>query len=127
MEEIGLDLLRRYAEAGRYYHNMTHVGKMLAWLDRTGAVSPAMELAVWFHDAVYEPLGRENEAESAAFFERTLGPVLDAGLRAEVVRHFLSSNIFSTVFLAPLELVARSNLQRELELLSAPDRPVSNL
>jgi predicted metal-dependent HD superfamily phosphohydrolase len=92
LEEVGLDLLGRYAEAGRHYHNFTHVQKMLSWLDRTGEWSPAMELAVWFHDAVYEPLGRENEAESAAYFERSMGPMLDAGLRADVVRLILATD-----------------------------------
>ncbi len=56
----------RYAEPHRRYHTWAHI---LACLDAreqiTGAALPEVDLALLFHDAVYEPLARDNEARSA--------------------------------------------------------------
>ncbi len=45
----------RYAEPHRAYHTQTHVDTMLAGL--RGCRSPAgvAELAIWYHDAIYDP------------------------------------------------------------------------
>ncbi|MDB6135723.1 MAG: hypothetical protein JWM59_3966 [Verrucomicrobiales bacterium] len=55
---MGADLLERYAAPERYYHNLAHIGKMLDGLEATGAGTPERELAIWFHDCVYEPMGK---------------------------------------------------------------------
>jgi predicted metal-dependent HD superfamily phosphohydrolase len=62
------EIRRRHAEPHRAYHDAAHVG--LLWLrhllhggdpgDRDFA------LAILFHDAVYEPMAKDNEARSAA-------------------------------------------------------------
>ena len=41
---------------------------MLAWLDASGEGTDSVELAIWFHDVIYEPLGGQNELKSAQFF-----------------------------------------------------------
>ncbi len=57
----------RYAEPHRRYHTWAHI---LACFDArdalTSAASPAVDLALLFHDAIYEPLRQDNEARSAA-------------------------------------------------------------
>jgi predicted metal-dependent HD superfamily phosphohydrolase len=61
-------LAERYAEEHRAYHDAEHVAECLAWLDRVCdlAVRPAeLEVALFFHDAIYQPLGSDNEARSA--------------------------------------------------------------
>lgn len=59
-------LLVRYAEPQRHYHTWAHVQACFAARDRLGARhSPAVDLALLFHDAVYDPLARDNEAKSA--------------------------------------------------------------
>jgi predicted metal-dependent HD superfamily phosphohydrolase len=62
-----LERLRaRYGEPHRHYHTWEHV---LACLDArrrmTEASLPEVDLALLFHDAVYEPLAHDNEARSA--------------------------------------------------------------
>lgn len=61
-------LLGAYAEPQRHYHTGQHLDECLdnfAAL-RSWAAHPAeVELALWFHDAIYEPRGRDNEARSA--------------------------------------------------------------
>ncbi len=59
-------LARRYAEPHRRYHTWAHVVACLEARRRiTEATLPEVDLALLFHDAVYEPLARDNEARSA--------------------------------------------------------------
>src|SRR5262245_17480573 len=65
---IRAELERAYGDAGRHYHNMTHIESLLAlWRQHTGALSDpeAVEAAVWFHDAIYDTHRHDNEAKSA--------------------------------------------------------------
>ena len=61
-------LLARYREPQRHYHTLQHLQECLAAFDllRDQAVRPGeIELAIWFHDAVYAPQRRDNEALNA--------------------------------------------------------------
>jgi predicted metal-dependent HD superfamily phosphohydrolase len=74
-------LLGAWAEPHRHYHTLAHLESCLRHLDaaRHLCTDPrAVELAVWFHDAVYEPLADDNEARSAAWAERVAGPTVAA-------------------------------------------------
>ncbi|HEU4742998.1 MAG TPA: hypothetical protein VFS50_15495 [Meiothermus sp.] len=60
------DLRRRYNEAHRAYHNQSHLETLFSLLDEYEIPErPAVELAVWFHDAVYDPTRTDNEERSA--------------------------------------------------------------
>lgn len=61
-----------YATPPRAYHDFNHVAEVLrhyaAVADGPGWVQPLeVRLAVLYHDAVYEPGRKDNEAQSAAF------------------------------------------------------------
>jgi len=61
-------LLAAYSENGRHYHTAEHVSACLRHLD--GCVVDVqypreVEIALWFHDAIYRPLSSNNEKESA--------------------------------------------------------------
>ncbi|NVO33178.1 HD domain-containing protein [Hymenobacter lapidiphilus] len=57
-----------YSGSGRYYHDLRHVQALLDTVDEYAGMvvdREVVELAVWFHDAVYNYLSSENEALSA--------------------------------------------------------------
>lgn len=78
-------LLAAYAEPHRRYHDLAHVESCLAWLDWHFSLAEhphEIALALWFHDAVYEPLKGDNEAKSAAW---AVSALTELGARADSV------------------------------------------
>ena len=65
VEAAGMDLLRRWREPHRAYHDVEHLDEVLARLDELGCDAPDVLLAAWFHDAVYEGRPGLDEAASA--------------------------------------------------------------
>jgi predicted metal-dependent HD superfamily phosphohydrolase len=62
------DLDRRYRAPGRHYHTWAHVTSCLRLFRRVRSLArepAALELALWFHDAVYAPGAADNEERSA--------------------------------------------------------------
>jgi predicted metal-dependent HD superfamily phosphohydrolase len=62
-------LTAAYAEPQRHYHTQQHIAECFTEFD--GARHPALhaeavEAAIWFHDAVYNPRSGDNEEQSAA-------------------------------------------------------------
>jgi predicted metal-dependent HD superfamily phosphohydrolase len=85
-EEAGRDLLARWDEPQRHYHTTEHLRFMLSILDNARA-GPAVRLAAWFHDAVYDPMGANNERASADLAAEVLPPLgIAPDTVAEVVR-----------------------------------------
>ena len=64
-ENVLKDLLVRYSEPRRAYHNLLHIVTMLDELEQLHADSPALTLAIWYHDAVYDPKAKDNEERSS--------------------------------------------------------------
>ncbi|MFD6969933.1 hypothetical protein [Streptomyces sp. NPDC059979] len=83
-------LLTAWAEPQRRYHTTAHLADVLARIDVLAphAADPAaVQLAAWFHDAVYRPDRSENEERSAALAERALPELgISAARTAEVAR-----------------------------------------
>lgn len=72
-------LLTAYSEPQRAYHTLQHLDECLCLFDEIKAVGlmskpDLIEMALWFHDAVYEPTGSDNEERSAAMAVEALDP-----------------------------------------------------
>jgi predicted metal-dependent HD superfamily phosphohydrolase len=64
-----------YRQSHRHYHTQQHIADSLTRFDalRHEAEQPhAIELALWFHDAVYDPYRSDNEQASADWAMRFL-------------------------------------------------------
>ena len=71
------ELAAAYGEPHRAYHNATHIAEVLGWFDRvaesTGWQAPSdVYTAIVFHDAIYEPGAKDNEARSAQWARRAI-------------------------------------------------------
>ncbi len=89
------ELVSRYAEPHRRYHTLAHLDACLVWLDwfSASARHPAeVELALWFHDAIYDPRAGDNERRSAHLARERLAAVGVPGPAIErVVAHVLAT------------------------------------
>ena len=68
--DLFAELERHYREAQRHYHTLRHLEECFAALDNVrpaGDDTTAIELAVWFHDAIYDVHRHDNEEQSAAW------------------------------------------------------------
>ncbi|MVU76715.1 metal-dependent phosphohydrolase [Nocardia sp. ET3-3] len=87
---VGEDLIRRYSEPHRRYHTVDHLAAMLAVIDDLAADAEdldAVRYAAFFHDAVYNMDGTDNEEASARLAETTLPALgIDEDTVAEVAR-----------------------------------------
>jgi predicted metal-dependent HD superfamily phosphohydrolase len=57
-----------YAESTRHYHSLQHLGECLDLFESVIDLTthPAeVEIALWFHDAIYNTASHDNEAQSA--------------------------------------------------------------
>jgi predicted metal-dependent HD superfamily phosphohydrolase len=84
-------LITAYSEPQRSYHTLQHLDECLCTLDQaraTGLIAKPdlIEMALWFHDAVYDPKGSENEALSAQMALEALG---GSEMSSEVARLIL--------------------------------------
>jgi len=68
-------LYAAYSEPHRAYHNCRHISDCLHALDesdRDGVNLNEVELALWFHDVVYDTRAGDNEAKSAQWAKDSL-------------------------------------------------------
>lgn len=76
-QPLGDDLLARYAEQHRHYHDQRHLTEVLETIDAladSADDADTVRLAAWFHDAIYDPQADpgENEEVSAQLAELEL-------------------------------------------------------
>lgn len=82
------ELIRHYCEPHRAYHNLQHLKECLQVrrFGNAACQAPAeIDLALWFHDAIYDPLRSDNELRSAQWLDHV---ARDSGLGDET-RHRL--------------------------------------
>jgi predicted metal-dependent HD superfamily phosphohydrolase len=85
-EELRQDLLARWSETHRKHHTVAHLHEMLDAIGRLAESGiefdrEAVELAAWFHDAIYE-IGRDdNEDRSAVLCDADLSVLGSDALR----------------------------------------------
>lgn len=90
VDAAGRDLVQRWSEPHRAYHDVAHLRTVLRHIDtlREHAADPDVcAVAAWFHDAVYEGRPGADEQASAALAGEVLGRLgVPAERATEVVR-----------------------------------------
>lgn len=112
-------LVAAYSEPQRHYHTLQHLRECLANLDAAAALArrPAeVELALWFHDAVYDPRRSDNEELSAEWAWRS---ILAAGCADEVAQRVQSLVLATKGHEAGDDPDARLLLDIDLAILGA--------
>jgi len=103
-----------YAEPQRRYHTQQHLLECLQLLESVRHLTPepaAITIALWFHDAIYELLGKDNETRSAAWAAQALRDAGAPSHRAEqvqrlvlVTRHQASPQAADEAWLVDIDL-----------------------
>jgi predicted metal-dependent HD superfamily phosphohydrolase len=74
-ERVQARLREAWAEPQRHYHDLKHLGECLGLLrahrERAERADELL-LALWFHDAIYDPRGKHNELRSADWAAQAL-------------------------------------------------------
>jgi predicted metal-dependent HD superfamily phosphohydrolase len=109
-------LLAAYQEPHRAYHGLRHLAHVLDELEGVPLRDPAVALAAWYHDAVYRPGRRDNEARSAALARSAL-VALGLGPLAERVEVLILATRLHRA--GPDDDAARLFLDADLAILGA--------
>lgn len=91
---IFVELATAYSNPPRAYHTLDHIEQCLLELEGVPANlsidnPAALEAAIWFHDAIYDPQAHDNEERSADFAAEKLGELGVADLMIAEVRRLI--------------------------------------
>lgn len=116
-------LVTAHSEPHRCYHNLEHLNEMFKVAGKLADAAsdvPAIQLAIWLHDAVYDPRGKDNEERSAALAAEVLHPL---DIPEKTLAH-VAAMIRSTAHLEAGEVDADTAvlLDADLAILSAEEK-----
>ena len=113
-------LIARYSEPHRAYHNIRHIEECFHALAPAAHLAERLaevHLALWFHDAIYDPRGKDNEQASADLARES---VTRAGLEPDSASR-IHELIMATRHEVPAELAdARLLADVDLAILGSP-------
>ena len=82
-DELYHRLITCYSEPHRKYHTMQHLNECFTHLERVSSLAEhtaEVELALWFHDAIYNTSKKDNEKRSAEWASEC---ALEGGVQSE--------------------------------------------
>jgi len=103
IQELFSNLVAVYSSKERYYHNLSHIQHVLATIDTLEGFAddlPAIKMAAWFHDVIYEPQSNTNEERSAEF---AFSSLTELGVPTATINHVVSIILYSKNHYAPLD------------------------
>lgn len=72
-----------YSEEQRAYHNLSHIHSMLQLTKKFSEQieqADMLQLAIWYHDIIYNPSRKDNELKSAEYAQSALSNHLEQGM-----------------------------------------------
>ena len=119
-EETYSGLIAAHAETHRAYHTLEHIAACLSHLDavRDETERPdEIEMALWFHDAIYDPFSGSNEEDSAEWAADWLQ---DRGAAKPVIARIADHILATKSHNAPDTLDGQYMLDIDLSILGTP-------
>lgn len=121
-QKIFNKLIAAYSEKQRAYHTIQHLYECLALLESIRADlndAYAVALAIWFHDAVYDPQAKDNELKSAELFQQYLAQDLSINIVQKIKGWIVATQKHASTDELDLQFL----LDIDLAILAAsPDR-----
>lgn len=114
-------LIAAYSESHRAYHTLDHIAACFAHLDTVShhAKHPhEIELALWFHDAVYEPFSTFNEDNSADMAKSFLE---ENNVQSDIVTRIYDLIILTKDHALPSTIDGQLMLDIDLSILGADE------
>ena len=112
-------LIDCYAEPHRAYHTLTHLQECFAAFDKARQLAEhpgEIELAIWYHDAIYDVRRSDNEEQSAALAVLNL---LEAGVSLIVANRVRDLILATHHNATPLSADAALMVDVDLSILGA--------
>jgi predicted metal-dependent HD superfamily phosphohydrolase len=86
-DDVFQELHGLYSEPGRFYHTPEHIEHCLRQLDQAASHlddPDSVEIAIWFHDLIYDTRASDNEQRSADRFLELAGKSMDSSFKSKV-------------------------------------------
>lgn len=118
LTQIFSHLCHHYTAPSRHYHNLGHIWQVLTYLEQLPeGHEPALYLAAWFHDLIYDSQASDNEAQSASHARQWLAPAgCPAGILAEMERLILITKNHQTT---PDDTIGWRLIEADLSILAS--------
>lgn len=113
------ELIAAYGEKQRAYHSVQHLYACLSLHPSIQSElndPSAVALALWFHDAIYNPQAPDNELKSAELFEQLMAQDLLPDTLAKIKRWILATQKHALTDETDLQFL----LDIDLAILAAP-------
>ena len=120
-EELFRRLVDAHSENHRHYHTLQHLDECFARLDECSTPidhANEIELALWFHDAVYDPHRSDNEEQSAQWARTEASRF---GIDADAVDRIFGLILATRHSVAPATEAAKVVVDVDLSILAAPE------
>ena len=120
-EQVRAALVAAYAEPQRRYHTLQHLTECLEWFELVREIpkhAAEVELALWFHDAIYDVKGSDNEMRSADWATVEL---VNAGAAPEVVGRVSALILATRHTVVPTDLDQQVLVDIDLAILGTPE------
>lgn len=95
IENLWMEIEKKYSEKGRYYHNFEHLENMFReFNDVTAAVQDytAIAFSVFYHDVIYNASSKSNEEKSVGFAEKHLRQICaEEGFIKKISRQIMAT------------------------------------
>jgi predicted metal-dependent HD superfamily phosphohydrolase len=123
LRQVHSKLLERYSEPHRHYHTRQHLVECFANIREILHLAqhpPEVEIALWFHDAIYDTRATDNEQRSAAW-ARDLAHTFCAP--ADVAQRLYDLIMFTRHATEPVGVDAQVLVDADLSILGThPER-----